>query len=104
MADTGMGDFISLEEAVSYTTAFRNKYADFPKAHLAGKEKLIELLYQPNCVAARIYNGANPETGVMNLVVIGVDDKGNDMAAGLILERFGVCPPWCDVRSPLMQS
>jgi len=102
MANTdGMGEFISLPEAITYTAAFRSKYADLPKAHLAGKDKLIELLNQADCIGVRIYNGVDPETGKMNLVIVGMDGTGSDMTDGLILEKFGFCPPVCDVKSPL---
>ena len=89
------GEIISLEEAKQYTHSFQKLYPDEKKAFFAGKENLLKILEQPDCLGIRIYNGYNDDEKASNKVLIGVDHKGDDMEEGIILEKLIPCPPIC---------
>lgn len=59
------------------------------------RKPVEELLAQKGCAGIRIYNGRN-EKGGPAMVLVGVDEAGNDMAEGVVLERHYPCPPFCD--------
>jgi hypothetical protein len=42
----------------------------------------------------RFYQGRNAD-GSFAMVLVGVDDTGNDMTDGDILEQHYPCPPYC---------
>jgi hypothetical protein len=81
------GEFVTLSDASRWTANYRNTIQPGDTiAFAAGKEKLIELLNQDECLGARI---------------VGVDENGNDLEDGLILERISACPPFCSKRNKL---
>jgi hypothetical protein len=95
------GEFVTLSDASRWTANYRNTIQPGDTiAFAAGKEKLIELLNQDECLGARIYYGIGDE-GQKNLVIVGVDENGNDLEDGLILERISACPPFCSKRNKL---
>ncbi len=102
MAFTGKEDHhISLEEAIKLISNFRNSQKDFSiKAHYFGKEALEKLLGQEGCVGIRIYYAQN-EDGKPELVIVGVNEEGQDLENGTILNRGLPCPPWCLEESKL---
>lgn len=59
-----------------------------------------EMLAQPGCAGIRVYYGRHDD-GAMALVLVGVDDDGNDLADGVIADRHIGCPPTCDTASPI---
>lgn len=120
------GEFISLEEMTELTSnhdaefVAQKSLGDHVKAMCFGKDKIIELLDQPNAVALRIYYGIKIDTdgdGIKEkkMVLVAVDDKGNDIlppsqeeakaaaAAGIqskglsgkILDAGIPCPTYC---------
>ena len=102
MAFTGNENHaISLADAAQLTENFRLSVGT--GAFLAaffGKTALTQALSQDGCVGIRIYN-AKSATGQHNYVLVGVNDKGDDLTGGIILE-FGVgCPPFCSPSSEL---
>ena len=99
--DGNEGKVVSLEEAAIWTSEYR-KSIQLGKtiAHFIGKNKLLELLEQENCVGARIYYGID-ENGEKNLVFVGADEKENDLVDGVILEYTKKCPPFCSNKNPL---
>lgn len=64
------------------------------------KEPVQALLNQKGCTGVRMYY-ALAENGEPHAVLVGVDEAGNDMAAGTVLEDWFPCPPWCPTASPL---
>lgn len=104
MKFTGKEDhLISLEEAKKLINNFRNKVGEESvKAHYLGKEAILKVLEQENCVGLRIYYAENDE-GKPELVVVGVNEEGKDLTKGTILERVWPCPPYCDGESELLQ-
>jgi hypothetical protein len=89
------GEFVTLNDASRWTANYRNtiQLGDVI-AFAAGKEKLIELLTQDECLGARIYY-AIKDDGEKNLVIVGVDENGDDMESGLIMDDFIPCPKAC---------
>ncbi len=63
-----------------------------------GRDAIIAMLNQPECVGMRIYYAKN-ESGKPVLVLVGVDKKGRDMTNGIINEVGSICPPICDWES-----
>jgi len=65
-----------------------------------GKEKIIELLDQEDCVGIRFYYAINDQ-GEKILVLVGADSSENDMENGLILDKALPCPPICPRKNSL---
>ncbi len=94
---------ISLEEAKKLVSNFQaNLKGDEVRAHYVGKEALLKLLNQENCVGVRIYY-ARTDDGKPELVLVGVTEEGMDLTNGIILERIIPCPPYCPSDSELNQ-
>ncbi|MCC7002637.1 MAG: hypothetical protein IT357_10825 [Gemmatimonadaceae bacterium] len=87
---------ITLDKAATLTRQYRvthkGAYADAVTAFNAGP--VLQLLQQKGCVGLRTYR-ATFESGATSLVLVGVDEKGNDMVDGIILEEGFPCPPFC---------
>jgi len=86
---------ITLAEAIALTRRFRETAS--PKTERGGmfhRAPVDELLRQPGCAGLRFYHGRNAD-GTSAIVLVGVDERGNDMTDGLILERQFPCPPFC---------
>jgi hypothetical protein len=99
--DGNEGKVVSLEEAAIWTANFRNSIQPGETiAHFIGKNKLLELLEQENCVGVRIYYGLD-ENGDKNLVFVGADENENDIVEGLVMEYTYKCPPRCSDKNPL---
>lgn len=64
------------------------------------KGAVEKILTQPGCAKLRIYYGKD-KNEKLNLVLVGVDTLGKDMAKGSIMEAVAPCPPWCDMTSEL---
>ena len=93
---------ISLEEAKLHIQ--RHKKNPIHPNHHGGsfdRAAIDKILAQPGCARLRIYQGKN-EDGTPSLVLVGVDAAGKDMTAN-IMERGGICPPYCDATSELLK-
>ena len=71
---------------MSYTATFQKNNPDSIKAFFIGSEKVNMILQQENCIGIRVYNGYNETLDKNNLVLVGVDKKGEDISEGIILE------------------
>ncbi|MEI6507884.1 MAG: hypothetical protein WCO54_05325 [Bacteroidota bacterium] len=86
---------ISLQDAATLTQNFRSSQAgnqNVIKGEFFGKDALIALLSQPECVGARIYYGLDTDN-IPRLVIVGAIACGDDMIDGVIMEKGAVCPP-----------
>ncbi|MBI4810794.1 MAG: hypothetical protein HY800_05015 [Ignavibacteriales bacterium] len=93
---------ISLDEASKYTSAYRQQAtANAIKGGLFWKEYVQKLLDQPGCVAMRYYHGMNTD-GKPIIVLVGVNDKGDDITDGILLEILPFCPPFCPSNKELI--
>jgi len=66
-----------------------------------GKNIFEKILSQDGAVGVRIYK-AKHDNGDDVFVLVGVDDKGKDIAAGVVGEGILPCPPICDPNNILM--
>lgn len=95
------GTTIRLTDAVEWTTNYRNSVpAGSTLAHFYGKNKLMEILQQTDCVGIRIYFGIEPD-GTESLVLVGANANGEDLYNGVIIDRAYRCPIYCPSKSPL---
>jgi len=86
---------ITLDQAAKYVQNFKN----FPKAPTTkggffGRNIFEKILAQPGCIGIRYYYGQD-NSGLPNLILVGVDAGGNDMTTGTIGELSFPCPPLC---------
>jgi hypothetical protein len=92
---------ISLAEAAELTANYRNAQPnDCIKAEFFGKNAILALLNQDNCMGMRIYYGQD-NNGVKKLVLVGTDGNGNDLDTGLILDKGFPCPTYCSSLNSL---
>lgn len=97
--DQNSGEIISKEEAKVFVDTFKKKYPNEVTSFFAGSVNIEKILMQENCIGIRIYNGYDIITSKMNQVLIGVNDKEQDMEDGIIIERLFTCPPYCPTKS-----
>ncbi len=99
---TGKEDHsITLEEASKLTSNFRNQAEpDQIIGGYFGREAVLDILLQEGCVGLRYYYGLDDD-GVPHIVLVGVDEEGNDMTSGLLAERAFACPPLCSEANEL---
>lgn len=93
-------NLISLEDASKLTANFRQAFPSAVKANAYGKRLMQQLLEQENCDGFRIYNGLDDE-GSQQLVIVAVDQNGNDLYDGILLDRAQPCPTICSSENPL---
>lgn len=98
------GEIITLAEAIEFTHEYQESFPSGNIAYAVSKDKLLDIIQQVGCEGVRIYNGIDAENGNSNLVLVGIDDDGEDMTQGVILERLNVCPSYCPVNSALIRS
>lgn len=92
---------ISLTEASELTANYRNAQTDdYIRAEFFGKNAILDLLNQDNCIGMRIYYGLD-NNGVKKLVLVGVDGNGNDLDSGVILDKGFPCPTYCSSSNSL---
>ncbi len=96
MAFTGdEGTIESLASAKAMIKSYQATQASgFIKGAFYGKNKLMSILNQPNCVGIRYYFGRNSSNQQI-IVIVGADANGNDLTNGMILEQGPLCPPIC---------
>ena len=92
---------IALDLATALTRRFRSSVDPTDvKACLFLRQFVDELLARPGVAGVRLYFARNA-VGQNSLVMVGVDQDGNDVTAGTILYNHFPCPPFCDTGSAL---
>lgn len=91
--DKNAGGTIPLAEGATMTAAYRTKYPTQVKANYLGAEWYTKLLNQEGCVGIRIFHAVNSE-GEMDVVLVGVDENGDDML-DMVVDRSRPCPNLC---------
>jgi hypothetical protein len=91
---------VGLTEARDLIARSKRANPGQPSAGLVNREALDAVLAQKDCQGVRIYF-AQKADGVRTLVIVGMDEFGNDLDEGLILDRLPLCPPLCPVDSAL---
>lgn len=86
---------ISIEEAQEMMRNYRDDApADARLGGFFGKETLLRILTQENCVGIRYYFAKDTD-GNMMLILVGTDANGHDLIDGELAERSIACPPRC---------
>jgi len=67
------------------------------------REPLDRLLAQPGCVGIRIYYGMHAD-GRPALVLVGVDEHGEELIQGVVMEQHYPCPPFCPIGPSLRSA
>jgi|SRR5690554_1803460 len=101
--DKNSGEIISLDEAVHFTHSFQENNPDALKAFFVGTNNLKRIMEQDDCIGIRIYNGYDITQNKTNPVLVGVDENGEDMTNGIIVEHLAPCPPDCSKSSVLIK-
>lgn len=98
------GKTITLEEAVSFTHSFQSENINEIKSFFVGSETLKKILTQEGCIGLRIYNGYDASANKSNRVLVGVDEMGEDISDGVIVDYLEPCPIFCPNSSPLIRN
>ncbi len=92
---------ITLAAASQLTANYRNSHpATAVKGFYYGKQAIMSILTQENCVGIRIYY-AQDSDAVPTLVITGVDASGNDLYEGQLAEFGHKSPPYNSNPNPL---
>jgi len=95
------GSVVTLAEASGWTANYRRTIpAGEIISQFVGRNKLMEILNQDDCMGVRIYYGIGDD-GKKNLILVGAEADENDMVDGIIVERLFPCPPLCSGRNSL---
>jgi len=94
---------IDLNEAIEMTHSFQmsDLAIDQTVSCLIDKSAYELLMNQSECASVRTYFSLN-SSNKLTIVVVGVDANGNDLTAGIILNRGFNCPTRCPINSELM--
>lgn len=98
------GTVISLEKAIELTHSYQESNLEKPNSYFVGLDKINELLQQNGCIGVRIYPGLDPLTNKSNMVLVGVDQEGEDLTNGIMLDELVTCPPYCAKNTQLIRS
>jgi len=95
---------ISLAEAATMTHAFQNapQFQGLTVACMMDNNAYQQVMTQPGCAGVRTYFALD-ELNNLTIVIVGVDELGNDMTSGIILDRAFSCPIYCSLNSVLMK-
>lgn len=91
---------ISLRDASILTANFRQANPAATIANAYNKRQMLELLEQENCAGFRVYNGLD-DKGDQQLVIVAVDDRGDDLFEGILIDCSQPCPTVCSTTNPL---
>lgn len=91
---------IGLTEARELISRHKRAYPGQKSASVFTRLPLDAILAQVGCVGVRMYYGMNPDQTPC-LILVGVDELGNDIDEGVIAEKSFLCPPFCSMDSML---
>ena len=95
------GKIITREQALAMIRGFQNSTSyQGIKGGFYGKNNLIKILSQPNCVGIRYYYGMNDKNEPV-IVLVGEDNNGKCLSDDTVLELWPYCPPWCPESNAL---
>jgi hypothetical protein len=103
-----VGEDIGYEAGAKMIKAYYDQNQDDVLAHFMGRNVIENILAQPGCVGIRMFHAQN-ELGIRQLVLVGVDNKGNNILQfntigengemlkkkGIVADRSRLCPPYC---------
>ena len=96
--DVNTGSIITQEEAKALIAAFKTKFPGEVTSSFIGANNVENILDQENCIGIRVYNGYDITDEKLNLVLVGVDENGEDLLENeIIYDRLGLCPTICPI-------
>jgi hypothetical protein len=88
---------ITLDQAVKLVQNYSfSPTAPTTKGGVFARTIFDKILSQSGCVGIRYYY-AKKDDGTPTLVLVGVDNAGNDMTVGVLGDQVFPCPPFCGV-------
>ena len=94
---------IELELAKQWTANYRaTKSEKDVKAIFVGKDIIMQILNQENCMGIRYYF-ATDDVGENKLILVGARPDETDIVEGIVADYGKPCPHCCDLASPLIQ-
>lgn len=96
--DANIGSIITEEEAKTLIQSFDTRFHGEVTSSYIGANNVKNILDQENCIGIRIHNGYNEETQKLSMVLVGVDENGNEILEnGLIYDKLLQCPSYCPI-------
>ena len=103
-----VGEDIGYEKGAKMIKSYFDQNPDDILAHFMGRNMIEAILAQPGVVGMRMFYALN-EVGLKQLVMVGVDAKGNNVLHydtvnavgdivrnnGIVADRVRSCPPYC---------
>jgi hypothetical protein len=95
------GSIISLNDTADLTANFRATISSGDTiAMFVGRNKLLDILNQHNCMGIRIYYGLDKQ-GEKKLILVGALSNEDDMEKGIIVDELLECPTHCSTANSL---
>ena len=85
---TGVGEDVGLEEGCKMVNAYREANPKEIPGHFIGKDILMRILAQPDCVGITFRKGLN-EAGEEHLVYTGIGKDGKDILTYSVVTTIG---------------
>lgn len=111
LTDINEGKPIDADSAALLTNRYQDKYENNFHANYCNKKILVRLLEQEGCVGVRVYRARNPKNGRFSIVLVGVNEKGNDMISKgdvstednpRAIVSYDKCPENCDQSGSIL--
>jgi len=93
------GGEITLSAGAALTSAYRKENPGKTKGHFFGRDILVQILEQEDCMGIRMYYGIG-ESGEKELVLVGADADENDLTE-LVADLSLPCPGMCGAANAL---
>ena len=95
------GTVISRAQALTMINNFQGSPAfQNIKGGFYGKNKILSILNQPNCVGIRYYHAHNASNQPV-IVLVGEDNAGSCMTNAVLINDGPLCPPFCPTMNAL---
>lgn len=101
MSFTGTEDHhIDLAQAAAMTKKYRDNNINLPLGGFFGKDAILSILNQENCVGIRFYNAEN-DLGEPTIILVGVQANQDDLSNGVLADFSKPSPPFNSSNNPL---
>lgn len=99
--DGNEGEVVQLTDAADWTASHRATMGTGDlKGQFYGKNKIMQILNQNDCVGIRIYHGID-SNGTKIMILVGAKANEDDIDSGVIVEQGSPCPPRCGSKNSL---
>jgi hypothetical protein len=98
-----VGKNIGYEAGAKMVKNHFDQHSDDVMASYIGKNIILNILSQPDCVGLRAFNGLD-DMGIRRLIYVGVDKNGRNIIdfkiedqkhVGIVAGGTIICPPYC---------